>query len=97
MRSWIDRKNRGKKNVEGCFENGLAVPSLVAFNFFKRLDSIIESFEGTNDLTMSLNFDAVMSKAYDDLTLLDAWQTLTTDLEEAHQHVFLEFAVNVFR
>ena len=81
VREWVDSKNRGKK-LDGVCVNGLAIPSLGAHLFFCRLDTIIQTFEGKKCLTGSLSKEAMLSKVYDDVKILDLWNNITPELED---------------
>lgn len=96
VRRWIDGKNRGQF-VDGMYLNGLTVPSLEAFRFFSRLDTIMMTYECREGLTSPLTREAVLARVYDDVELLDQWFSLTPGMEESHQQSFLEFVVNVSR
>lgn len=96
VRKWLDKKNRGKE-VNGVKINGLTIPSLEAYQFFSRLDAHIQGFESRDGLKASLTQDALMSKVYDDLTLLDSWGRLVGGMEEGLQQYFLEFVINLYR
>lgn len=96
VRKWIDRKNRGE-TVNGKRVNGLTVPSDAAFKFFSRLDAHVEAFESRNGLKTQLSQEALLSKVYDDLQLLDLWGKLVSGMEEWLQQELLEFVTNVYR